>query len=104
MFAVFGTSSKLLFNINTETQQPEILESAKSLFGDRLSAVISGGKTYKVTLENLNYNDSISFKLEAQTRNDRLTSLIEVGEIKLIVKGMEHFLICFHACANIGKM
>ena len=104
LFAVFGTSSKLLFTINTETQQPETLESVKGLFGDRLSAVISDGKMYKVTLENLNYNDSISFMLEIQLRNDRLISLIETGEIKLTVKGMEYLIICFLVPTEVRKI
>ena len=80
------------------------MESVKGLFGDRLSAVISDGKTYKVTLENLNYNDSISFMLEIQLRNDRLFSLIETGEIKLTVKGMEYWIICFLVPTEVRKI
>ena len=104
LFALFGTGSELLFSINADTQQPQVVESGKGILGGRISAVISDGKTYKLTLENLNYEDSISFKLEAQTRNNRITSLIDSGEIKLTVKGMEHFLICFLPCTNIRKM
>lgn len=104
LFTVFGAGSEMLFNINTQTQQPQIVESGRRLFGDRVSAVISDGKTYKVTLESLNYNDSVSFKLEAQTRINRFTSLIDSGEIKLTVKGMEYLMICFLVPTEVRKI
>lgn len=104
MFAEFGTDSELLFNINTQTQQPQVVESGRGIFGDRISAIINNGKTYQLKLENLNYNDSVTFKLDAQTRNNRVSSAIDIGEIKLTVKGREYFSICSLAAANVRKI
>lgn len=104
LFAVFTTGKQLLFNINTQTQQPQIVKLAEDIFSDRISATVIGGKTYQLVLKDVYYNDSISFKLEAQTRNGDDSSKIRSGEIKLTVIGMEHSIICFLPPVEVRKI
>lgn len=104
VFAVYGTASELLFQIDPLTKQPSIVQRANDIFGERISAVFIDHKMYQLTLENLKYNDSILFTLRVATINRIYISKISVGKIQLNVKGMEHFMICFLVSKKVNKM
>ena len=87
LFANFGSNVRLIFNLNSETQLPKSVEAANQLFGKRISVKIEGSR-YLLTLEKLNFTDSVPFKLEGQTRNGRNTSKIDLAIITLTVQGM----------------
>ena len=89
-----------LYSLNAQIQQPLVV-NAKTIFGDRIEADIRDGNIYVVTLTNLNYNDSASFKLEVQTRekvSSGPTSAVKEAVIQLIVQGKGQTMI-FCSCS-----
>ena len=65
---------------------------AKDIFGERISVDIKSDAMY-LTLQNLKYNDSGSFRLEAQVRCGDDLSKIKKSVIQLNVVGMKSHLI-----------
>ena len=89
---LLGTTAKLLYTLSSVTQLPETV--GREIFGERISAVIQGGITYEVKLENLSYSDKGSFELVAQINRGDITSNIKRSIIQLIVEGMKHIVVC----------
>ena len=85
------TSQDTLYNLDVATQKSAGVK-ASILFPNRMVADIIDGKTYLLTLQNLNYNDSNSFQLIAGIGRGFLTSNLKRVLIQLIVKGMEHVI------------
>ena len=88
---IVKTSQDTLYNLAIATQKPADVK-ASILFPNRMVADIIDGKTYLLTLQNLNYNDSNSFQLIVGIGRGLLTSNLKRVLIQLIVKGMEHVI------------
>ena len=102
MLVLIGkTPEDILYNLEQSTQKPLDVK-AKILFPNRMVADIIDGKTYLLTLQKLNYNDSNTFKLIVGIRRGLVTSNLKQVPIKLIVKGMDHvyfFILVTKRCS-----
>ena len=84
---LLGRTESHLYSISPITNMALDIK-AQNIFGERISADIKSEATYLITLQNLQYNDSGSFRLEAQVRCGDVLSKIKKSVVQLNVLGM----------------
>ena len=90
---LLGSPDIVLYRLGGD-KQPSKERTAQNLFGERITASITDSKTYVVTLKDVNYNESNSFKLDVGIRVSG-TGFFSEATIKLIVTGMLHIIFLF---------
>ena len=86
-----GNTDTKLFVLGGDTKQ-SLTSAGKKLFGDRITAHINDGKTYILTLQNLNFSDEKSFRLEVLILANAVATIsFRKATIQLSVRGL--FLI-----------
>lgn len=92
---LLGITESHLYARDTITKKTSDIK-AKNIFGQRILADIKNDTTYLLTLQNLKYNDSGSFRLEVQIWRGGVFSKIKKSVIQLDVLNMNtHFLSFF---------
>ena len=92
---LLGITESNLYARDTITKKTSDIK-AKNIFGQRILADIKNDTTYLLTLQNLKYNDSGSFRLEVQIWRGGVFSKIKKSVIQLDVLNMNtHFLSFF---------
>ena len=90
LILIGSTRNRTLCTLDPSTQKPLLAYTENSTLGNRIAADIKYGRTYLLTLQKLNYNDTNFFELEIVIIRGNVPSIVKKSIIKLVVKGMEY--------------